>query len=72
MINYREVAQEWLHNLIAVEAEEFGEKFQHIEESMQLDYGKEFSMDNFVEALNKVEQELYEVLQRKQNRRQYK
>jgi hypothetical protein len=64
MINYREVAQEWLHNVIAAEAEQFGEKFQHIEESMQLDHGAGFSMDKFVSALNEVEQEIYEVLQK--------
>lgn len=65
MINYRGLAQEWLHNVLSTEAEEFSQKYQHIEEGMKLDHGEQFSMDNFISALEQVEEELYEVLHRK-------
>lgn len=61
-INYTEIAKEWLHGVLLTEAEEFSERYQHIEESMQEDHGKQFDMEEFVVALESVEKEIYKIL----------
>lgn len=64
MINYDNLAKEWIHNVIVNDQENFSQSYSQIQQSMENEYGSDFNMNTFILNLGNVEKQIYEILKR--------